>query len=291
LGLVLTGSLVGALGGPLLIQAARAASGSLALDATALAWIFVPVAILPALMLVLLIRPDPLAIARDLQAYYPGYLPSAEPLDRGSGSRRGFMSFIGHYPKLTAFAAMFAVQGTMMMMMALTALALSHHGHDLTSISLAVTMHVVGMFGFSLPLGRLTDRVGRRKPMLAGLVLCGIGAMLVPVTPNYWVVALGIFLVGVGWSCVNVAASALMVDTSSTEERGRAIGAMDTFSTGSGTVLPLLGGVIAEFLGLTYVGVLGMALMVVPFILLLRLREYSPGKYGQDPASVGQGPV
>lgn len=285
LGLVLTGSLVGALGGPLLIKAAQTASSSLAIDPTALAWIFVPAVILPSMLLVLLIRPDPLMIARNLQAYYPNYTPAAEPLSRGSGSRKGLTSFFGHYPKLVAFTAMSAAQGTMMMMMALTALVLSHHGHDLTSISLAVTIHVVGMFGLSLPLGRLADRVGRRRVMIAGLVLCGAGAMGVPLTPNYWGVTLGIFLVGLGWSCVNVASSALIVDTTSIEERGRTIGAFDTFSTASGILLPLIGGAIAQFLGLLYVGILGLALMVVPFILLLRLREYSLGKYEQEPAT------
>jgi MFS family permease len=47
LGLVLTGSLVGALGGPLLITTAQNLSGSLGLDPLALTWILVPAVILP----------------------------------------------------------------------------------------------------------------------------------------------------------------------------------------------------------------------------------------------------
>ena len=47
LGFVLTGSLVGALGAPLLITSAQNWSGSLGLDPLALAWFIVPAAILP----------------------------------------------------------------------------------------------------------------------------------------------------------------------------------------------------------------------------------------------------
>ena len=43
----------------------------------------------------------------------------------------------------------------MSMMMAMTSLALDHHGYGLTLISVSVSLHVVGMFGFSIPFGRL----------------------------------------------------------------------------------------------------------------------------------------
>src|SRR3712207_7831192 len=43
--------------------------------------------------------------------------------------------------------------------------------HDLPAISVSVSIHVIGMFGFSLPLGQLTDRLGRRNVMLIGLVI------------------------------------------------------------------------------------------------------------------------
>src|SRR5688572_24352362 len=53
LGYVLTGSLVGALGGPLLIAAAQASASTLRIDATALAWLFVPAVVVPSMALVL----------------------------------------------------------------------------------------------------------------------------------------------------------------------------------------------------------------------------------------------
>ncbi|MBM3945928.1 MAG: MFS transporter, partial [SAR202 cluster bacterium] len=250
LGLVLTGSLAGALGGPLIIKSAQSLSLSVGVDATALAWILVPIFIFPGLFLILQVRPDPKAIAANLAQYYPGEKlppPAARTDGKPSG---GFFTYVRHYPKLSAFTSMFAVQGTMSMLMAMTPLVLSRHGHGLGIISLAVTMHVIGMFGFSLPLGRLSDRFGRRPVLLAGLLIGVAGGIIMPMTPSYFVITFGIFLVGLGWSCVNVASTALIADTTDACERGRAIGANDTFSAASGVTLPLVGGVVAEYIGL-----------------------------------------
>src|SRR4029450_11252892 len=78
---------------------------------------------------------------------------------------------LGHYPVRVALSTSFALQGTMAMVMAMTSLALAHHGYALPAVSLAVASHVVGMYGLSLPLGYLTDRLGRRAVMLGGVVL------------------------------------------------------------------------------------------------------------------------
>src|SRR4029434_1195344 len=63
LGYVLTGSLAGALGGPVLITTAQAWSGALDLDPLALTWILVPTVIVPGIGLVLAVQPDPKEIA------------------------------------------------------------------------------------------------------------------------------------------------------------------------------------------------------------------------------------
>jgi MFS family permease len=174
---------------------------------------------------------------------------------------------------------MFATHGIMTMMMALTPLAMAHHGHALTVISLSVALHVVGMFGLSLPLGRLTDHVGRRPVILSGLLIVALGALLVPLTADYWVAAAGLVLVGVGWSCVNVAVTALIADTVPAVERGRAVGVVDSFAGLASIVLPLAGGPLAEAGGFAALGVLAVLLVVGPAILAFRLAEPLPGQY------------
>lgn len=281
-GFVLTGSLLGALGGPVLVSGAQLIARAQGLDSIALTWFLVPVVILPSMALVFLVRPDPKEIAANLGSYYPGYVPAAPRVGRVAPV--AFREFISRMPTRTAFVASFAVHGNMSMMMAMTSLALAHHGHELAAISLSVALHVIGMFGFSLPIGRLTDGLGRRKVMLGGLLIAFLGSLLVPMTAMYWTITAGTFLVGLGWSCVNVAASALIADTTDPDVRGRAIGTNDTFSGASSIVLPLLAGPIVAFVGLPALTVVSLVLMLPPLVLLLRLREPRPGRYLEQPA-------
>jgi MFS family permease len=277
---VLTGSVVGVFGGPLIINAAEALSPHVGIPPISLAWTLVPVIIVPSVFMVLRVHPDPAEIASHLERYYVGYRPEELEPAAHPGARVRPATFIRDYPKLTVYVANFAVQGNMSMMMAMTSLVLAISGHSLTAISFSVAIHALGMFAFSLPLGRLSDSVGRRPVLLAGIAIAGAGAILTPITSLYWVITAGTFLVGLGWSCVNVAGSALIADTTPPRQRGRAIGANDTFGAASAFSLPLIGGPVMEFLGLTPLGLLGMAMMIVPAILVLRLRESSPGHYG-----------
>jgi MFS family permease len=283
LGYVLTGALLGALGGPILIAAAQTGAGILAFDSTALAWLLVPLVLVPSMALVLLIKPDPKAIAADLGRFYPGYRP-LPPTERDVvlANGAGLRVWLAHYPLRVGFLAMFAAHGIMTMMMALTPLAMSHSGHMLTMISVAVGLHVVGMYGLSLPLGRLADRVGRRNVILAGLGIVALGTVLVPLTSDYWVATMGLVFVGVGWSCVNVAVTALIADTVAAEERGRAVGVVDSFAGLASIVLPLAGGPLVAAAGVPGLAVLGVAMLAGPAALALRLAEPLPGHYGHS---------
>ena len=269
LGFVLTGSVLGAFGGALLVGAADASSGFFRLEPLALSWALLPLVLLPSALLVLLVRPDPKAIASSLGSFYPGYRPASEA-EVGATDQASFLTLLRDRRKLAVFVTSGAAQGQMAMLMALTSLMLSHHGYALTAISAAVTVHVVGMFGLSIPLGRLADRLGHRPLLMAGLGISAAGAVLLPTTASYVVITLAIMLVGLGWSCVNVAGTALLADLSTPEERGRTIGANDTLAAIAGAVFPLLGGFVVAYWGFPYLGALGAVMMLAPVYFLSR---------------------
>ena len=277
-GYVLMGSLVGAVMAPAIIALAQNLSPGLGMDPIGLPWLFVPLLTVPALFLVLSLRPDPREIARKLAEYYPGYQAESTAAEDVK-SEMSLGKLLGYYPTLAAVAASMAAQGNMAMLMFITSLALQAHGYSLAAISISVSIHVIGMFGFTVPLGRLTDRFGRKVVLLAGVVVAGAGSMLVPYSPSYFVITAGTFLVGLGWSAVYVAATALIADTCPPEVRGRAVGINDTFAYIPGIVLPLVAGPLAAGAGLGAVGWLGMLIMVPAFLCLLCLRELQPGKY------------
>ena len=275
--MVLTGSLVGAVFGPILIRTSEALAPSFNLEAIAMAWFFVPVAAIGSISIIMQVRPDPKEIASNLSDYYPDYVPP--PAVQGVPPKVSIVTFVKEYPKLTAFVSMFSVQGNMNMMMAMTSLALNEHGFPLSAISLSVAIHVIGMFGFSIPIGRIADRIGRRNTMLIGVFVAACGTWFVVATPYYWIITLGTFLVGLGWSGVNISATALYADTTAPSARGRVIGANDTFTATAAIAMPLVGGVVVEQLGLHMLGFFGMALMAPALFFLLRLRERYPGSY------------
>ena len=283
LGYVLTGSLIGAVAAPLLITGSEGLAVLTGQDRLAVVWFLLPAIIVPSMLLVLLVRPDPMTIAQNLERYYPGYVPPrTETTVPSGGSRLG--AWLRHYPLATAFANSFAALGVMSMMMAMTSLALDHHGYALSMISVSVSLHVVGMFGFSIPFGRLSDRIGRRNMMAAGNVVIALGSILVPTSPEYLVITLGTFLVGIGWSCVNVASSALITEVVAPAERGRAIGVSDTISQAATIVLPLVGGLLVQLAGLPALAVVALLVLAGPAIMVSRLREPSPGQYAHAAA-------
>jgi MFS family permease len=267
--LVLMGSLVGAGLSPILVWLAQRLGPEVGQSPLSLAWFLVPPFILPALLLLARLRPDPKQIAQNLRSYYPS-LPAASVALERSSSR----------PALSAATwTGIAAQGQMVMLMAMTSLALRHQGCSFELISVSVAIHVIGMFGFSWFVGKLADTYGRKPVMLTGLVLSGLGAVLVATSAEYAVITLGTFFVGLGWSGAYVGATTVVTDVTAPGERGRAVGRLDLWSNGAGAILPILAGFLVEGVGIWAIGLAGVVILIYPLWLLLRLGEEKPGVY------------
>jgi MFS family permease len=280
LGIVLTGSLVGALGGPAIISLAETLSQPLRLSNVAVAWLIVPFVILPSVALIALIRPDPKEVAQHLDRYYPGYRPPPPRADTIDASAPvSIATFMRNYPQMAAFVSMFVLYANMTMMMSLTPLQMTDLGMPLAAISLTVAVHVVGMFGFSIVIGRISDLLGRRPTMLAGILISTAGTFLCALSPSYALIMAGLFLVGLGWACGNVASTAIIADTTTALVRGRAMGTNVTFGSAASVVSPILGGVLLANFGAPALVVVSCLMMIAPLILLIRLREKQPGLY------------
>jgi MFS family permease len=130
------------------------------------------------------------------------------------------------------------------------------------------------MFAFTIPLGKLCDRIGREKVMLPGIATSLVGASLVAFTSDWWSVTLGTFLVGLGWAASNVAATALIADRYSSRERGRAIGVNESFAGGTAVAMALVTGPLVEYSGLPATGLVAVLIALPPLSLWLvrRLR-------------------
>jgi MFS family permease len=267
LGYIAMGSLVGLAISPLVVSFSETIAHRLGLDPLALPWFLLPGLILPGMVLISFVRPDPKEIGEQLACYYPGYAAAPAP----AGPRPDFRprAMLGNKRLRLAIVANGAAQGNMSIVMVLTSLVLSHHGHTLSAIAFAHMFHSAGMFAFTIPLGRLTDRIGRDAMMFPGVATALVGASLVAFTGMFWSVTLGTFLVGLGWAAANVAATALIADHYEAHERGRAIGVNESFAGGISVVMALVTGPLIQWSGLPATGLAAVLVTLPPLLMML----------------------
>jgi MFS family permease len=274
LGYVALGSLVGLTLSPALVGAAEIVAPRTGDAPLGLPWLMLPALIVPGMVLVSFVGPDPKEIGMRLEHYYPGYVPPP----RAAAARSSAFSpldLLRRAPTRLAIASNCAATGNMSIVMVLTSLVLAHHGHSLTAIAFSHFFHTAGMFAFTIPLGKLADRFGREPVMFPGVATTLVGAILVTFTDAFWSITLGTFLVGVGWAAANVAATALLADQVETTERGRAIGVNDSFAGAISVVLGLATGPLIEWSGLPAAGLAAVLVATVP-LLMLATRRASP---------------
>ena len=271
LGYVAVGSLVGVLVSPLLIHAAEVFAGRLGQDPLGLPWLLLPALIVAGMGLVYFVRPDPKEIGLHLERYFPEYAPPPPP---AAGAKTDFrvMSLLRRVPVCLAIVANCAGQGNMSIVMVLTSLVLHHHGHSLASIAISMSIHTMGMYAFSIPIGSLADRFGRGKVMFPGVAISLVGAALVAFTEGYTSITVGAFLVGLGWSGANIAATALIADEVQTAERGRAIGVNDSFAGGISVLMAIATGPLIQVYGVPAAGLLAVLVALAPLLMLAAVR-------------------
>lgn len=268
LGYIALGSVLGLIISPLIISGAERVAKSVGQDPLALPWLLLPVLIVVGMLLIAWVRPDPKEIGMHLERYYPDYSPPPRP---AAGHRSTFT--IGHLlanaPIRLAIISNCAATGNMAIVMVLTSLVLRHHGHSLGAIAFSHMFHAMGMFAFTIPLGKLADRYGRGTVMLPGVAVALVGAIMVTFIPSYLAITVGTFLVGLGWAAANVASTALIADYAETYERGRAIGVNDSFAGGISVAMAVVTGPLIEWSGLPAAGLTAIVVALPPLLIAL----------------------
>ena len=125
-----------------------------------------------------------------------------------------------------------------------------------------------------LPMGRLSDLVGRKPIYIGGLTLFLLAAMGAGLAPVLSVVIMFKVLQGVGASMIQANSMAIVTSTFPDNERGKAIGLLMTVVGIGGMSGPVIGGAVVEMLGWRFIffqGVpLGLVSIVVSMMVLRR---------------------
>jgi MFS family permease len=264
---VVVGGTVGAVVGPLLVGPAGGLSRRL--GQVELAGPYGASALLFAAATAVLLwrlHPEPRELARRLAEAEGGAAA-------GGGPGRTLLEIARDGQVVVAVVSLVCAQVAMVMLMVITSLHMTHHDHALSAVAFVLSSHVVGMYAFSVFSGRLADRWGRRRVILAGAVVLVVACLTAPLSPAVLPISAALFLLGLGWNFCYVGGSSLLSDRLRPEERARTQGVND-FLMGAASALGSLGsGLVFSAAGYGVMGLVAALASLLPLVLAWRERE------------------
>jgi MFS family permease len=257
MGLIVWGSTLGSIIGPNLMGAVVRVGALLGLSPVASAFLIsVAGYALAAVLVQLLLRPDPLAIARRLEPRVA--------LDPVIDRPRPLPAVLREPRVRVAVGTLMASQLVMIGTTSTSPVYLHDHGHAVATIGLAVSVHLGGMYVGSPLSGWLCDRVGRTPTIGAGGLVLLLAVALAGLAPGResGLVMLGLFLNGIGWNLAFVAGSALLTDALSPDERTSIQGLADLVMGLMGALSSAAGGMILGAWGFGALNAVGAAVVL-----------------------------
>ncbi len=215
-----------------------------------------------------------------LAAVAAGSLPGGrEPLAHHAGGGRivdALRVVAARPPALAGLTAMAGAHAAMVAVMVMTPVHLGHGGASLQVVGLVISLHVAGMYALSPVSGWLTDRWGPQRTIMLGVVLLLVSLMTTSgaADTQHTRVAVGLTLLGLGWSACMVAGSALLSGSVPVETRTRVQGTGDLVM---GLSAALAGALAGPILATTSYGVLSLCAigLLAPIAFLVIWSETS----------------
>ncbi len=272
LAVVVWATTIGAVAGPNLTGPAASLAQGLGLPALTGPFLVGTVGMLLAALVVgVLLRPDPLLVARELAGVVPGE-PSGTSWSRAREAVR-------ERPALGwAVAGLVGAHAAMVAVMVMTPLHMEHGGAGLRVIGVVISVHVLGMFAFAPLVGLLADRVGRERVLGAGglTLLAALAlASLAPEGSSPQIFG-GLFLLGLGWSLSTVAASTMIADLAPLEARTDVQGSADLVMNVGAAAAGALAGPVVGLAGYPTLAAAAVALAALVILAAARAHALAP---------------
>jgi MFS transporter, DHA1 family, multidrug resistance protein len=139
----------------------------------------------------------------------------------------------------------------------------------------------------AIPAGMLSDRIGRRRVLLFGMLVWAAVLISFAVIDNPYLLFPGRVLMGAAVILTFGIGAAYMGDITSGEERGPAFGLYATAMGLGFAVGPLIGGPIADQFGISVSYAFGAGIALFGFFFGLRYLPYDPERGDTDPSEIG----
>lgn len=222
--------------------------------------------ILAGLILFIMLRPDPLVIARLIETssqkdVQPKPLLQSELVKNKKGI-------------VVGATIMVLTQIVMVAIMTMTPVHMMHHGHGLGEVGLVIGFHVGSMYLPSLFTGILVDKIGRIPMAIASgttLLLAGLVAALAPGDSMIFLI-IALSLLGLGWNFGLISGTALIVDSTDISNRAKTQGTVDVLIALSGAAGGVMSGVIVAMSSYSSLSLIGgiLSLLLIPVVFWTR---------------------
>ena len=256
---VVWASTIGSVLGPNLMEPAGEMALALGLPKLVGPYIVAIVMLFSAATLVtLLLKPDPFLLAREERG---------EVYKREKRAFRKAFTTIRSIPQ--AWLALHAIvigHVAMVTIMVMTPVHMAHVDVSLRLIGLVISVHVLGMYALSPLVGKVVDKFGRVRTILLGVLILLASALISGLAYADAVVQLGIglFLLGLGWSCTLIAGSTLLAESLPDEIKASGQGLSDLSMNGGGALGGALAGLVIAFSSYGWL----CAIMALPVLYL-----------------------
>jgi MFS family permease len=267
IGTVVWAATVGAVLGPNLVGPSGNVATALGLPPLTGAYL-VPIAFVgaAAVLSFVALRPDPYALADAVH----------DPMDPGTTPVR---ELVRRPTVAAALIGLVASQVVMVLIMTMTPVHMTAHGHHIETVGLVISGHTFGMYALSPLSGRLTDRFGSQTVIAAGLTVTASASILAAVAPpdGGVLLFLALFLLGYGWNLGFVAGSTMLTHGVDIADRTRLQGAADSLIWSSSALASLGSGVVLAYASYAALGLLGAAFVVIPLWIIVSRRPALSG--------------
>ena len=220
LSFVVWGSTIGAVAGPNLMQPSGDFARKLGFPELVGPYFISAITLtLAATVILIFLRPDPYLTANKLSSEKQKQITNKLALKH----------ILGNKLARFAIAAITVGHVAMVSVMVMTPIHMAHVDVTLRIIGIVISIHVLGMYAFSPVVGLVSDRIGGVATIKIGLATLLISSVIAGTSPAGDAIRLGVglFLLGLGWSCTLIAGSTLLSQSVELNFKSASQGASD----------------------------------------------------------------
>jgi MFS family permease len=220
LSFVVWGSTIGAVAGPNLMQPSGDFARKLGFPELVGPYFISAITLsLAAAVILIFLRPDPYLTANKL---------SSEKQEQIT-NKLALKHILSNKLARFAIAAITVGHVAMVSVMVMTPIHMAHVDVTLRIIGIVISIHVLGMYAFSPVVGLVSDRIGGVATIKIGLATLLISSVIAGTSPAGDAIRLGVglFLLGLGWSCTLIAGSTLLSQSVELNFKSASQGASD----------------------------------------------------------------